>query len=91
MCGTGQSHPAARHRQTGPAQYPADLADHLEWWRAYYHFVRPHESLKMRWTQSIPPKGKRNAARYRQRTPAQAAGLTDHRWRVQEVLSYPLL
>lgn len=27
------------------AQFPHELTDHLEWWRAYYHFVRPHESL----------------------------------------------
>lgn len=29
-------------------------------------------------------------SRYRRRTPAQAAGLTDHRRSVKEVLSYPL-
>lgn len=33
-------------------------------------------------------KGQRR--RYRQRTPAVAAGVTDHRWTVREVWSYPI-
>ena len=44
------------------------------WWRAYYHVVRPHLSLR----------------RYgRSRTPAMAAGLTAHRWTAAEFLGYP--
>jgi len=56
----------------------SELALHFDGWRAYYHFVRPHASLRQR----LPE----NPAR---RTPAQAAGLTDHRWTVQELLAYP--
>ena len=56
---------------------------HVEWWRSYYHLIRTHESLRLR-----VPGLKR---RYRQRSPAMAAGLTDHLWRVGDILSLPLL
>jgi len=32
---------------------------HLEWWRADYHFVRPHESLRVRLGQPCAHGGKR--------------------------------
>ncbi|NUM45428.1 MAG: transposase [Anaerolineales bacterium] len=31
------------------AQTVVPLLSHLEWWRVYYHYVRPHESLGKRW------------------------------------------
>jgi Integrase core domain len=62
----------------------------LEWWRAYYHFVRPHESLREALDQPMQRGGKRIPRRYRQRTPAMAAGLTSRRWRVRDVLMLPL-
>jgi IS1 family transposase len=52
---------------------PDRLRLHLELYRSYYHFVRPHASLTV---------GKCR------RTPAMAAGWTDHRWTVAEWLSY---
>jgi transposase InsO family protein len=33
-------------RTWGPAKFTPELMEHLEWWRAYYHFVRYHESLE---------------------------------------------
>jgi transposase InsO family protein len=63
---------------------------HLEWWRAYYHFVRPHESLRVALAHPIARGGKRVPQRYRQQTPAMAAGLTSRRWTVREVLAVPL-
>jgi len=68
---------------------PQLLAD-LEWWCAYYHFVRPHQSLRQALGQPIERGGRRRSQRYRQRTPAMAAGLTRRRWRVCEVLTLPL-
>jgi hypothetical protein len=62
---------------------------YLEWWRAYEHFVRPHESLPVRLEQPLECGGKRQPLRYRQRTPALAAGLTNRRWTVQELLALP--
>ena len=50
----------------------ASLMLAIQWGLAYYHFIRPHESLRL--------------SRARQRTPAMAARLTDHIWTTQEVL-----
>jgi transposase InsO family protein len=56
---------------------------HVHWWRAYYHFSRPHESLQVR----VP--GLRR--RYRQRTPAMAADLTHRVWSVGDILHLPVV
>jgi transposase-like protein len=50
-----------------------------------YNFCWPHRSLRRRRTATDPPGG-----RWLLRTPAQAAGLTDHRWSLQELLTYPV-
>ena len=81
---------ALARRTWATAQQSPHLLAHLEWWRAYYHFVRPHESLRVRLVQPRERGGKRLAQRYRQRTPAMAAGRTTRRWTAREVLSYPL-
>jgi hypothetical protein len=77
-------------RTWGPAKYTPELMEHLEWWRAYYHFVRPHESLVEELAQPVKRKGKQQPRKYRKRTPAMLAGLTDRRWTVKELLAYPL-
>ena len=69
-----QSVAALTRRTWATAQTAAGLQRQLDWWRAYYHFVRPHLSL-------------RHGGRAR--TPAMAAGLTTHRWTVAEFLGYP--
>lgn len=65
------------------AQTDHQLLLHVEWWRCYYHFVRPHEFLR----QPLPGLNRR----YRQRTPTMALALTDHRWSVGELLCTPLI
>jgi IS1 family transposase len=82
---------ALARRTWATAQQPPYLLAHLEWWRAYYHFVRPHAALREALVQPRERGGKLLAQRYRQRTPAMAAGRTQRRWKVHEVLSYPLL
>ncbi len=72
------------------AQSPAELMLHLEWWRAYYHFARPHTSLSQSLAESRLPGRKRLPPHRRPWTPAQAAGITDHRWTHVELLSHPL-
>ncbi len=79
----------ARRTWATALQSPHLLA-HLEWWRAYYHFVRPHRALRVALKQPRTRGGKRLAQRYRQRTPAMAAGRTHRRWTAREVLSCPL-
>jgi len=59
------------------------LLFHVHWWQAFYHFARPHQSLRQR----VPGLTRR----YQPRTPAMAAGLTDHVWSMRELLSLPLI
>jgi len=81
---------ALARRTWATAQQSPHLLAHLEWWRAYYHFVRPHVALRVALVQPQTREGKRRAQRYRQRTPAMAAGRTNRRWTAREVLSCPL-
>ena len=77
-------------RTWGPAHYTPELLEHLDWWLAYYHFVRYHESLEVALATPSQRKGKQQPIRYRRRTPAMVAGLTHKHWTVKELLSYPL-
>jgi len=81
---------ALARRTWATAQQSPHLLAHLEWWRAYYHFVRPHESLRVALVQPRERGGNLLAQRYRQRTPAMAAGRTIRRWTASEMLSCPL-
>jgi len=72
------------------AQQSPHLLAHLECWRAYYHVVCPHASLRVALLQPRERGGNLLAQRYRQRTEALAAGRTNRRWTVGEVLCYPL-
>jgi IS1 family transposase len=65
---------ALTRRTWATAQTVTGLSRQVAWWRGDYHFVRPHRSLQQHG---------------RTRTPAMAAGLTSHRWRVHELLGYP--
>jgi Integrase core domain len=81
---------ALARRTWATSQQASQLLVHLEWWRAYYHFVRPHEALRVALVQPRERGGRLVAQRYRQRTPAMAAERTNRRWTASEVLSYPL-
>ena len=81
---------ALARRTWATSQQAPQLLAHLEWWRAYYHVVRPHAALRVRLVQPRERGGRLLAQRYRQRTPAMAAGKTARRWTAREVLSYPL-
>jgi IS1 family transposase len=81
---------ALARRTWATTQATPSLSAQLEWWRAYYHFARPHGSLCVLLPQPIACGGRRRPRRYRQRTPAMAAGLTSRRWTVQELLLAPL-
>src|SRR5437764_12874219 len=60
---------AALARRTWATAKPAPhLLAHLEWWRAYYHVVRPHASLRVALAQPRERDGKLLVQRYRQRT-----------------------
>jgi hypothetical protein len=85
-----QSVAALRRRTWATMQAAPQLLMHLEWWRGYYHFVRPHASLRVALGQPLERGGRRQPQRYRQRTPAMAAGLTSRRWTVHDLLTVPL-
>ncbi len=81
---------ALARRTWATAKLAPHLLAHLEWWRAYYHFVRPHAALQLALVQPRERGGKLVAQRYRHRTPAMAAGRTNRRWTARDVLSCPL-
>lgn len=66
----------------------AYLEDQLALSFAYYHFVVPHLGLRHRLAPPLPTKGSGSPKRWLQRTPAMAAGLTDHIWTMDELLSF---
>lgn len=56
---------------------------------AYYHFVIPHRGLRQRLEQPQPTNGSKGSPKkWIERTPAMAAGLTDHIWTMDELLSF---
>lgn len=56
---------------------------------AYYHFVQPHHGLRQQLPQPIPTKGRwASYKKWQPVTPAMAAGLTDHVWSMDELLSF---
>jgi IS1 family transposase len=77
-------------RTWGPAQFTPELAEHLYWWLAYYHFVREHESLREKLETPIQRKGGQRPRQYRKTSPAAASGLVARRWTILQMISYPL-
>jgi IS1 family transposase/transposase-like protein len=62
--------------------------DYLEHF-AYYHFVIPHRGLRQRLEPPLPTKGLNGSPKkWLERTPAMAAGLTNHIWTMDELLSF---
>lgn len=66
----------------------AYLVYHLHLSTAYYHFVRPHGTLRQRLPEPIPTRGQGSPKKWEKRTPAMAAGLTDHIWSMEELMTF---
>ena len=64
------------------------LDQQLALYHGYDNFCLPHGSLRQPLPQPVPPNGTGSAKQWEPRTPAMAAGLTDHVWSLQEVLLY---
>jgi IS1 family transposase len=60
----------------------------LALYHAYYNFCLPHASLRQALPQPEPTNGSGSVKRWQPRTPAMAAGLTDHVWTLREVLLF---
>ena len=59
------------------------LQRHIDLDDTIYNFVKPHRALRRR-VRGGKPKGRK----WQQRTPAMAAGLTDHVWSLEELLMF---
>ena len=64
------------------------LRQQLALYHLYYNFCLPHASLRVPLPQPLPTKGTGSTKQWQPRTPAMAAGLTDHVWTLREVLLY---
>ena len=60
----------------------------LALYHVYYNFCLPHASLRHPLLPPEPTHGTGSAKRWQPRTPAMAAGLTDHVWTLREVLLF---
>ena len=60
-----------------------ELKAHLALQVAYYHFVRPHLTLR-EWINETPETN--SSRRWNKRTPAMSATITDHVWSLRELL-----
>ena len=77
---------ASRMRRTRAGVHHRDTVDADLWLvGTVYNVCRPHGSLRRPHQADAGP-----SRRWSGRTPAQAAGLTDHRWSVHELLAYPV-
>jgi IS1 family transposase len=64
------------------------LRQQLALYQTYHNFCLPHASLHQALPQPESTKGTGSARQWQPRTPAMAAGLTDHVWTLREVLLY---
>ena len=64
------------------------LRQQLALYHGYYNFCLPHASLRQALPQPEPTNGNGTAKRWQPRTPAMAAGLTEHVWTLREVLLF---
>jgi hypothetical protein len=79
---------AIRRRSATPCKSGNGWRQPLVLFQVYHNFVLPHASLRQALTEPIPTNGSGSAKVWRPRTPAMAAGLTDHVWSLKEVLYY---
>jgi hypothetical protein len=81
---TFRAHLAALVRRTRAAARQAASVEAGMWLvGTCYNFCWPHDSLRQRRPPTTPA-----GSKWVTRTPAQAAGLTDHRWSLHEVLTF---
>ena len=82
---------AMRRRSASPCKSGAGLRHQLVLFQVYHNFVLPHASLRQALAEPMPTNGSGSAKLWRQQSPAMAAGLTDHIWEIEELLSVLLL
>jgi IS1 family transposase len=79
---------AIGRRVTTLCKHEEGLRQQLALYQVYYNFCLPHASLRQPLPQPVHTNGMGSAKQWRPRTPAMAAGLTDHVWTLREILLY---
>src|SRR5215468_10821030 len=79
---------AIGRRVTTLCKHEDGLRQQLALYHVYYNFCLPHASLRIPFALPEPTHGTGSAKRWQLRTPAMAAGLTDHVWTLREVLRF---
>ena len=77
-----------RRRSAASCKDEAGLDDQLTLFQVSYNFVLSHASLRLPLAEPIATNDNGSAKLWQPRTPAMAAGLTDRRWSLQEVLMF---
>ena len=79
---------AIRRRSATPCKHQEGLGHQLALFQVYHNFVLPHARLRQALAAPLPTNGTGSAKVWQPRTPAMAAGLTDHVWSLPEVLRF---
>jgi IS1 family transposase len=79
---------AIRRRSASSCHSETGLIQPLILFQVYHNFVLPHASLRLPLAAPMGTNGKGSAKLWQPRTPALAAGLTDHIWSLREVLFF---
>jgi IS1 family transposase len=79
---------AIGRRSATPCKSEDGLRQQLALFQVYHNFVLPHASLRQALAAPVATNGCGSVKVWRPRTPAMAAGLTDHVWSLKEVLLY---
>jgi IS1 family transposase len=86
---TIRQHVAAVGRRVSTlCKHEAGLRQQLVLYHVYHNFCLLHASLRQPLSQPLPTHGHGAAKTWQPRTPAMAAGLTDHVWTLREVLLF---
>jgi len=84
-----RQHGAAIGRRVNAlCKHEAGLRQQLALFHTYHNFILPHASLRLPLPELEPVPATGATKRWQARTPAMAAGLTDHVWSLREVLMY---
>ena len=80
--------PALARRTIQIAKTALGLGQQLSLVGTKYNFCLPHNSVRLPLPTPIPTKGTGSPKLWEQRTPAMAAGITDHIWTMEELLMF---
>jgi IS1 family transposase/transposase-like protein len=84
---TIREHVAALGRKVQDlAKTISGLRSQLSLAQTYHNFCLSHSSLRVPLSEPIPTRGNGSPKKWLFRTPAMAAGITDHVWRIEELL-----